>query len=292
MSIKIGVFQILPDGRGDPAVVAKVAEDLGFHSYWVPEHAVLPVTFASSYVGDPDSDAPPPPDYLWQMPDPWIALTRASATTSRIRLGSGICLVPEHHPLILAKEIASLDHYCGGRVNFGIGAGWNREESELFGVDFEHRWTQTRECIEVMKALWQNDAAEYHGRYYDFPPVRCYPKPAQRPHPPIMIGSSGSPRVFQRAVTWGDGWIPVMKDIEEFAEGCREIDERCRAAGRARASVHCAPFALEGQFRTAEARDAVAAAGGDELIVWLMARELNDLKQELHELAAALLARG
>lgn len=291
MSIKVGVFQILPDGRGDPAIVAEAAEELGFHSYWVPEHGILPLSFASTYAANPDSDEPPPPppDYLWQMPDPWIALTRAATTTQRIRLGSGICLVPEHNPLLLAKQVASLDHYSGGRVNFGIGAGWNREEAEILGVDFDHRWTQTRECIEVMRALWTEDAAEYHGKYYDFPPVRSYPKPAQRPYPPVMIGSTGTPRVFQRVVGWGEGWIPVMKNLDDFARGCTELAARCQVAGRARSSLHVAPFALDGQFRTAEERDAVAAAGADELIVWLIARDADDLVLELRELAAALL---
>jgi probable F420-dependent oxidoreductase len=290
MPIKIGVFQILPDRRGDPALVAEAAEELGFHSYWVPEHGILPVSFSSSYVGDPDSEQPPPPDYLWQMPDPWIALTRAATTTQRIRLGSGICLVPEHNPLLLAKQVASLDHYCGGRVEFGIGAGWNREEAEIMGVDFAHRWTQTHEAVEVMRALWMQDAAEHHGTYYDFPPVRSYPKPIQLPHPPIMIGSSGSPRVFQRVVAWGDGWIPVLKDLDGFARGCAELEARCRAAGRARGDLRVAPFALNGQFRSAAERDAVAAAGADELIVWLTARDVDDLVLELRDLAAELLA--
>ncbi len=286
MSLKIGVFQILPDRRGDPAIVAKAAEDLGFHSYWVPEHAIMPMSFVSDYVGDPGQ---PPPDYLWQMPDPWVALARAATTTRRIRLGSGICLVPEHNPLILAKQVASVDHYSFGRVQFGIGAGWNREESEILGVDFDHRWTQTRECIEVMRKLWREDAPSHEGRYYKFPAIRSYPKPESAAGPPVMFGSSGSPRVFKRVVSWGQGWIPVMSSLDEFAAGCRELTAACQAAGRDRRSIHVAPFALEGQFRTAQARDQVSAAGADELIVWLVARELDGILDELKCLAEDLL---
>ena len=289
MPLKIGVFQILPDNRGDPAIVAKAAEDLGFNSYWVPEHAILPATFASSYVGDPDTNAPPPPDYLAHMPDPFGALARAGTTTKRIRLGTGICLVPEHNPLLLAKQVATLDHFCQGRVNFGIGAGWNREQSEILGVDFERRWTQTRECVDVMRALWTEDAPAFAGRYYNFPPVRSYPKPLQHPHPPIMFGSSGSARVFKRVVEWGQGWIPVLRSVDEFAAGCTELEARCRAVGRDRYELHIAPFALAGQGRTAAERDAIAAAGADELIVWLLARDLEAILDELKRLADELL---
>lgn len=289
MPLPIGVFQILPDRRGDPALVARAAEDLGFHSYWVPEHPIMPLAFESAYVGDPDCAAPPPPDYLWQMPDPWVALTRAATTTRRIRLGSGICLVPEHNPLMLAKQVASLDHYCDGRVNFGIGAGWNREESEIMGVDFAHRWTQTRECVEVMRRLWSEDAPSHAGRYYRFPALRSYPKPVQQPHPPIMLGSAGSRRVLRRVAEWGQGWIPVLRSIDDFALQCRELERALARTGRPRASVHVAPFALAGQCRTAGDRDRVAAAGADELVIWLEARDSDAIFDELKALAEELL---
>ncbi|MBX9606876.1 MAG: LLM class F420-dependent oxidoreductase [Gammaproteobacteria bacterium] len=285
MKPKIGVFQILPDRRADPAIVAQTAEALGFHSYWVPEHAIMPLAFASDYVGDPGNV----PDYLWQMPDTWVALSRAAATTERILLGSGICLVPEHNPLLLAKQVASVDHYSHGRVLFGIGAGWNREESEILGVDFDHRWTQTRECVEVMRKLWAEDAPSHDGRYYKFPPLRSYPKPECPAGPPVMFGSSGSPRVCKRVVTWGQGWIPVMSSLDEFAAGCRELEAACAAAGRDRASVHVAPFTLEGQCRTRADRDRILAAGADEVIIWLVAKETAAVQDELHQLAEEML---
>ena len=142
-----------------------------------------------------------------------MGLARASAVTQTLKLGTGICLVPERNPLLLAKEIATLDHFSGGRFIFGIGAGWVKEETEIMGGDFAHRWTQTQDAIMAMKALWTTEEAEYHGRYYDFPPVRSFPKPAQKPHPPIFLGSVTSPNVFKRIVAWGDGWMPVGVDL-------------------------------------------------------------------------------
>lgn len=289
MTIDIGIFQILPLKQADPATVARIAEDLGFNSYWVPEHAILPVVSDSTFTGRATAATPPIPEYYAHMPDPWIALSRAAAVTNRIRLGTAICLVPEHNPLILANAIASLDHYCDGRVNFGIGAGWNREEGEILGVDFDHRWTQTRECIEVMKELWTKDAGEYHGKYYDFPAVQCFPKPAQRPHPPIYLGSMGAKRVFKRVVDYGDGWVPVVQSSEQVRRGVAKIAENAAAAGRKLSDFGIKPVVMEGQFRTRADREVFAEAGADELIIWLQGKSVKDIIPELKALAKELL---
>jgi probable F420-dependent oxidoreductase len=290
MALDIGIFQPVADMRADPAIVGKAAEDFGFTSYWVPEHAILPVEFESTYVRDRTAeDPPPPPDYLWQMPDPWIALTRVAAVTSTIRIGSAICLVPEHNPLILANEIASVDHYSGGRVNFGIGAGWNRAESEIMGVDFDHRWTQTRECVEAMIAQWTTDESQYHGKYVDFAPVRCFPKPTQIPHPPIYFGTGGSDRVYKRIAEWGDGWIPLIDGPDDLAAGLGKIAVACEKIGRDPGRIRTVPFGLEGQFRTKPERDALQNAGAQEMLVWILAQELDDVLDELKALADELI---
>ena len=193
--LNVGVFQVMADMHyGDPAVIAKCAEDLGFSSYWVPEHTVIPQGSADVYPGKQPGEVAP--DYLFKMPDPYIALARASATTKTIGLGTGVSLIPERNPLLTAKEIASIDHYSGGRMMLGIGAGWNEAECRVMGGDFEHRWSQTKESIEVMKKLWSGDYVEHHGKYYDFPPVICLPRPARRPNPLVLLGSIGSPLVF------------------------------------------------------------------------------------------------
>jgi len=165
------------------------------------------------------------------MADPFISLAIASATTSKIMLGTSICLIPEHNPLVQAKQIAALDFHSGGRFIFGIGTGWLREETEIMGGDFDHRWTQAREAVEAMKELWTNDEAEYHGHYYDFPKVRVFPKPAQKPHPPVFLGGAAA-NVFKRVVTYGDGWMPVRATPDSVRAGRAALDELADAAGR------------------------------------------------------------
>jgi len=197
----------------DVATVARQAEALGFDSLWVGEHPIMPVHSTSPFPGSPDGRIPD--SYSWFL-DPFVALARASAVTTKLRLGTGITLIPERNPLLLAKEIATLDYFSGGRFVFGIGAGWNKEETEIMGGNFTHRWTQTREAIEAMKALWANEAAEYHGTYYDFPLVRSFPRPVQQPHPPIFLGGAAR-QVFKRTVAYGNGWMPTRSTPEAAA---------------------------------------------------------------------------
>ena len=192
MAIRIGIFVFETGESVDTAVLARRAEELGFESFWVPEHAIIPVSTTSSWPGAAHGIIP---DNYARIVDPFVALARASAVTRTIKLGTGICLIPERNPLLLAKEVATLDHMSGGRVIFGIGAGWHKEETEIMGGNFEHRWTQTREAILAMKELWAKDEAEYHGKYYDFPPVRSYPKPDQKPHPPILARGQRPKRI-------------------------------------------------------------------------------------------------
>ena len=213
--MSVGIFVFQTGESVDSAILAKHAEELGFESFWVPEHAIIPVHTTSPYAGSPDGVIP---DAYGRIVDPFVALARASAVTQTIKLGTGICLVPEHNPLHLAKVIATLDHSSGGRFIFGIGAGWLKEETEIMGGDFPHRWTQTREAILAMKALWTQEEAEYHGTYYDFPPVRSFPKPAQKPHPPVYLGGKAR-NAFNRIVAWGDGWMPNRTSVEEIRHG-------------------------------------------------------------------------
>ena len=236
----IGVSNFPTGHSVDPAVLAKRAEELGFDSFWVPEHAIIPVQTTSRYPGSGDGTIPENYD---QIADPFIALSRASATTRTIELGTGICLVPEHNPLLLAKEVATLDHLSGGRFLFGIGAGWLKEETEIMGGNFPHRWTQTREAIEAMKELWTKDESEYHGEYYDFPPVRCYPKPARKPHPPILLGGTAR-SVFKRIVDWGDGWMPTRATPEDIRQGREKLNELAAQAGRDPKSIQVIAYSL------------------------------------------------
>ena len=226
--MKVGISASINSSSMDMAAIAQQAEALGFDSFWLPEHPIIPVNTNTRYAGSSDGSIP---DSMSDMGDPFIGLAMASSRTSKIMLGTSICLVPERNPLVQAKEIATLDRYSNGRFIFGIGAGWLREETEIMGGDFEHRWTQTREAVLVMKELWTKDEAEFHGRYYNFPPVRCYPKPVQKPHPPIYLGGFAK-NVFKRVVAWGDGWMPTRTTPEQIKMGRATLDELAEAAGR------------------------------------------------------------
>ena len=290
--MKIGIFSILPDGLADPAIVARHAEDLGFSSYWVPDHIVLPVNYSTPYPGNTGDG--PDPDYLWQTPDPLIALMRAATATSRIEIGTAVLLVPERNPLHLAKEVASLDHFSGGRFHFGIGAGWNKEECEMFGGDFPHRWSQVREAIEVTKACWTQDNSEHHGKYYDYPPLKCYPKPAQRPYPPIylpsiMFGDEWAKRVFRRIVRWADGWLPVVSSGDQVVDGMAQLRAIAEEEGVGDKTFRVTVLGGEGQWRTRREIDAFAATGVEQVTMWLLERDVDGIRRELDTLAAELL---
>ena len=226
--MNVGVAVPLPAYLVDVGAMAGTAETLGFESFWCAEHPFIPVRSASRFPGSEDGVIP---ESYSHFVDPFVALARASGTTTRIKLGTGIVLVPERHPLLLAKEMSTLDHFSGGRFLFGIGAGWLREETEIMGGDFDHRWTQTRESVLAMKELWTKPEAEFHGRYYNFPPVRSYPKPAQKPHPPVILGG-GAKRVLERVVAWGDGWLPNRTTPDQLRESRATLDRLAKDAGR------------------------------------------------------------
>ena len=257
--MKVGILFVSTDYSADIAVVAKRLEEMGFESLWAPEHTVLPVETFDRYK---DTENGPVPKFYADMADPFVSLGRASAVTTTLKLGTAVCLVPEHNPLLLAKQVASLDMWSKGRVLFGIGAGWNAQETEIMGGDFDHRWTQTKDAILAMKQLWTAARSEYHGEYYDFPPVYSFPRPAQRPHPPVLLGGAAK-NVFKRVVAWGDGWMPFGSP-ETVAQGRATLNELAREAGRDPMSIEisvCTPrvdMALIEQYE---------AAGADRVIV-------------------------
>lgn len=240
--MNIGLNMGLSSRSMDVAVVAQKAEALGFESLWLPEHTVMPVRVTTRYQGSADGAIPPS---MSDMGDPFIGLARASAVTKTIKLGTGICLVPEHNPLVLAKTIATLDFISNGRVLFGIGAGWLKEETEIMGGNFPHRWSQTREAVLAMKELWTKEEAEFHGKFYDFPPVRSSPKPSQKPHPPVFLGGAAA-NVFKRAAAWGDGWLPIRVTPEDVKKGRAILDELAQAEGRAPNSLEITVYGQDG----------------------------------------------
>jgi probable F420-dependent oxidoreductase len=281
--MKIGVNMTLSSQSIDVAVLARKAESLGFESLWLPEHPIIPVHVTTRYQGSPDGAIPPS---MSDIADPFVGLARASAVTTTLKLGTGICLVPERHPLLLAKEIASLDYFSHGRFLFGIGAGWLQEETEIMGGNFAHRWSQTKEAILVMKELWSKEEAEYHGTFYNFPPVRSFPKPAQQPHPPILLGGAAR-NVFKRVVAWGDGWMPIRLTPEEVKRGRAALDELATAAGRDPSTIDITVF---GQASDPETLQKFAEAGASRVIVRLSTTLSDAALTELEQMAAQVLA--
>ena len=281
--MKVGVFTEVPAYHVDAAATGRKAEELGFESLWYSEHPVMPVRTTSLWPGSPDGTIPE--SYAHEA-DPLISLAQASGVTTSIRLGTGICLIPERNPLLLAKEVATLDLFSGGRFLFGIGAGWLREETEVMGGDFEHRWSQVREAIQVMKALWAEDEAEFHGRYYDFPPVKMYPKPVQKPHPPVLLGGTAA-NVFRRIVAWGDGWLPTRITPPEVEKGRATMDALATEAGRDPASITITVF---GQRPDLGVVNSFGDAGADRVIVSPKSVTTEmEMSDELERIADAVL---
>jgi probable F420-dependent oxidoreductase len=285
--MKIGLMHLTPYSKADPAIVAKRAEELGFESYWVGDHTIVPVTSSAQYPGAKGGVVP---DYLWQLPDPLLALARAGGTTSRIKLGTGITLIPERNPILTAKQVATLDDGSGGRVLFGIGAGWNPEESSILGGDFEHRWSQVKDYIAAMKVLWQDEISEYHGRYVNLPPVRCFPKPKSKPYPPILIGSINNPRALRRVAEWGDGWMPVVQSVAEFADGVKRIRAVAAEIGRDPKALDFTVFGTEGQWKSTKEIREFEQAGANRVVLWVGGQDLNSILPEMEDLARKVLA--
>jgi probable F420-dependent oxidoreductase len=220
MDFGIGYFPT-HDAVG-PGALARLIEQRGHESLFVAEHTHIPASRESPYPGGREL-----PRKYSHTYDPFIALTAAAEATSTLRIGTGICLVVERDPIITAKEVASLDHLSGGRFEFGVGAGWNREEMINHGTDPRKRMRVMRERIEAMKAIWTRDEASYEGEFVHFERIWSWPKPAQRPHPPILVGGNG-PTVIERVLAFGDAWFPnyARNGIFERAEKLRAEAQR------------------------------------------------------------------
>jgi probable F420-dependent oxidoreductase len=281
--MNVGISVPLPAYLVDVGAMARTAEALGFESFWCAEHPFIPVHTTSRFPGTTDGVIP---EAYSHFIDPFVALARASGTTSRIKLATGIVLVPERHPLLLAKEVSTLDLFSGGRFLFGIGAGWLREETQLMGGDFDHRWGQTRESILAMKELWTKPEAEFHGKFYDFPPVRSNPKPAQKPHPPVLLGGD-APRVLERVVAWGDGWLPNRVTPVELREKRATLDRLAKEAGRDPAAIS---ISVHGQPADRDLITRFHDAGATRVIVRPGASKSEpEMVRELTRIAEAVL---
>jgi probable F420-dependent oxidoreductase len=200
--MQFGAAMFFTDYSMGAAELARALEARGFESVWAPEHSHIPTSRRSPYQGGGDL-----PKQYCDVMDPFVSLAAAAAVTKTIRLGTGVCLITQRDPIQTAKLVASLDQVSGGRFLFGVGGGWNAEEMEDHGTVFKTRFKLMRERVEAMKEIWTKDTAEYHGEMVDFAPMAAWPKPVQKPHPPVIVGGA-FPHSARRALRYGDGWIP------------------------------------------------------------------------------------
>jgi probable F420-dependent oxidoreductase len=235
--MRVGVSYFPTDYGIDIRELARAAEDRGFESLLLPEHTHIPVSRRTPYPGGGDL-----PKCYSHTHDPFVALSFAAAATTKILLGTGICLIPQREPIVTAKCVASLDRLSNGRFLFGIGGGWNVDEMENHGARYETRFKLMRERILAMKALWTQEEAAFHGEMVNFDPVWSYPKPAQRPHPPILLGGD-SDYTVKRVVEFCDGWLPIARPGFKAKEAVAGLRQAASAAGRDYSTLSLGVFA-------------------------------------------------
>jgi probable F420-dependent oxidoreductase len=244
--MKIGVLAFIKEDTPDAAAAAKRCEELGFESMFIPEHPIIPVECRTPY---PLGDGKIPEVYA-HMPDPFVLLAYAASATKRLKIGTGICLVPERDPIILAKEVATLDYCSGGRFLFGIGAGWLADETEIMGVEFKKRWQVTHEYVRAMKAIWTEGEPSFSGEHVRFPKIKSYPKPVQKPHPPIHLGAGGlgsNARALKMTVAYADGWAPIALSPARLSAELGTLRKLCEEAGRDFSKIEISVFMEAGQ---------------------------------------------
>jgi len=256
--MRFGVAIFPTESVQPPSEIARMAEERGFECLLFPEHTHIPASRESAWPGGAEL-----PAYYARTYDPFVACAAAAAATERLLIGTGICLVIERDPIVTAKEVASVDVLSGGRFLFGVGAGWNVEEMRNHGTDASRRFSVMRERIEAMKAIWTEDEASYSGRYVSFERIWCWPKPAQRPHPPVLVGGNG-PRVLDRVLAFGDEWMPNRMSDEDLAVRIAELGARASEAGRGRI-----PVTVVGAVPDAAAIERLAGVGVDRVVFWL-----------------------
>jgi probable F420-dependent oxidoreductase len=286
--VDVGLFVPLGNGNSTPELVRAIGreiEDRGFESIWLPEHVVLFDDYASSYPYSADGRLPSGGDA--GMLEPLNALTFLAAVTDRVRLGTGICLVPQRNPVYTAKAVTDLDSLSGGRVEFGVGIGWLREEFEAVAMPFEKRGARTDEHLAVMKTLWCDEVSEFHGEHYDLNACRMYPKPVQSPHPPIHIGGE-SDAALRRVARLGQGWFTFNRLPEDLPEPLERLDAALAEAGRSRDDVtlSVSPYLKP---LSPDMIEKYAALGVDRLIVLCLAFDLDSLRSQLDQLEADVL---
>ena len=275
----LGLFSYNVDYGARPDAIALAAEERGFESLWFGEHTHIPASRQTPY---PGGDPLPKPYY--HMADPFVSLMAAASATRTLKLGTGVCLVAQHHPITLAKTVATLDHLSGGRVLLGVGGGWNREECENHGVPFAKRWKYLRESVEAMKRIWTDEEASYDGEMVRFERIISHPKPVQAGGPPVIYGGA-TERGRERVARYCDGWIPIDVLVRDLPAQIADVRHRAEAHGRNPDDIEISVFAFEGSTPDAlkQYRDMGVAR-----VALITPRRLDDALRAMDDLAGLI----
>ncbi len=240
--MKFGVATFLTEYTMPPQEIAREVEQRGFESIWLSEHSHIPVNRVSR---TPGGDLDLPREYI-HAHDPYVCAAAASVVTTRLVIGIGVSVIVERDPIMTAKQVASIDLISGGRFQLGIGGGWNAEEMANHGTEYKTRWRLLRERVQAMKEIWTQDQPEYHGEFVNFDKIWCYPKPLQKPYPPIIMGGDG-PTTLDRVVDYCDGWMPHVRPYTtgaNFPERLAALSRKSEEAGRNPASISVSAYGL------------------------------------------------
>ena len=266
-----------------PGELGREAEERGFESLWFPEHSHIPASRLTPWGGGPG----PLPDCYWSMYELFSALAAVAATTRRLTLGTSVCVVPQRDPILLAKQVTTLDHLSGGRFQFGVGYGWNREELEDHGISFADRRERTHEYLAALREIWGAQEAEFHGRYISFDPMWSQPKPLQSPHPPFVMGAEAGPRTAAYIAEHCHGWMPVgsphLKAI--LKSGFEHLKAAFDARGRDLSTLEVSIFAAKASSATF---DKLEALGVHRCLIWLPQGPRDDVLRALDAYGALL----
>jgi probable F420-dependent oxidoreductase len=256
--------------------LARAAEERGFESLFIPEHTHIPTSRRSRWAGGPEL----PPEY-WHTLDPFVALGVAAAVTAHLKLGTGVCLVTEHDPIVNAKEVATLDFLSNGRFLFGVGAGWNKEEMADHGTVYEDRFKVTEDRVRAMKQIWTQETTSYDGPFVKFEPMWSYPKPVQKPNPPVLWGGE-TIHTLRRVVEIGDGWLPRTRGGYDVVAGMAQLRELAERAGKSMDTIDVSVF---GAPSDQAELDRLAAAGVTRALLSLPSKGRDEVLPVLDQYA-------
>lgn len=262
-----------------PAALAAATEARGFESLWIPEHSHIPTSRDTPFPGAAPGREELP-DVYWHLNDQMVAMSMAAAVTTDLVLGSAVTLLAQHDPIWLAKQVATLDHLSGGRVELGVGFGWNREELESHGIDYPSRRDRTREIVGAMRSLWNDDVASFEGEHVELPPSWAYPKPTR--HVPLVLGGGLGPKLLDHLFDWADGWMPIRSPAGDFAGDLATMRRKAEEAGRDPATI---AITVMNAPKTPEELHELGALGVDRVAFTIWSQDPDEAMAELDAFA-------